>query len=72
MGAGISGLGTPRGVVARRPQPLAARVLGLAVAGRPRPLPTLLLRLAVSRKAWVGVLIGAALVLGVAVVEDSG
>ena len=55
-----------------RPQPLGAPVLGLAVAGRPRPLQALLLGLAVSRKAQVGVLTGAALALGVAVVEDSG
>ena len=47
-------------------------MLGLAVAGRPRPLQALLLGLAVSRKAQVGVLTGAALALGVAVVEDSG
>ena len=55
-----------------RPQPLDAPVLGLAVAGRPRPLQALLLGLVVSRKAQVGVLTGAALVLRVAVVEDSG
>ena len=59
-------------VVPDRPWPLGAPVLGLAVAGRPQPLPALLLRLAVSRKARVGVLTGATLVLGVAVVEDSG
>ena len=55
-----------------RPWPLGAPVLGLVVAGRPRPLQALLLGLAVSRKAQVGVLTGAALALGVAVVEDSG
>ena len=55
-----------------RPRPRGAPVLGLAVAGRPRPLPALLLGLAVSCKARVGVLTGAALVLGVAVVEYSG
>ena len=47
-------------------------MLGLAVPDRPWPLPALLLGLAVSRKARVGVLTGATLVLGVAVVEDSG
>ena len=55
-----------------QPRALGAPVLGLAVAGRPQPLPALLLGLAVSRKARVGVLTGAALVLGVAVVEDLG
>ena len=35
MGAGISGLVTTRGVVARRPRPLATLLLGLAVAGQP-------------------------------------
>ena len=54
-----------------QPRPLGALVLGLAVAGRPRPLPTLLLGLTVSRKAGVGVLTSAALVLGVAVAADS-
>ena len=54
-----------------RPRPLGAPVLGLAVVGQLRPSPALLLGLAVSRKAWVGVLTGAVLVLGVAVVEDS-
>ena len=72
MGVGILGLVTTRGVVAHRPRPLLALVLGLAVAGRPRPLQALLLGLAVSRKAQVGVLTSAALALGVAVVEDSG
>ena len=67
LGALVLGLAVPD-----RPRPLSAPVLGLAVAGRPRPLPALLLRLAVSRKAWVGVLTGVALVLGVAVVDDSG
>ena len=58
-------------VVPSRPRPLGAPVLGLTVAGRPWPLPALLLGLAVSRKARVGVLTGAALVLGVAVAADS-
>ena len=49
MSAGISGLVTTRGVVARRPQPLAALVLGLAVAGRPQPLAALVLGLAIAR-----------------------
>ena len=49
MGAGISGLVTTQGVVARRPLPLAALVLGLAVAGRPRPLAAFVLELAVAR-----------------------
>ena len=66
LGALVLGLAVPD-----RPRPLSAPVLGLAVAGRPRPLPALLLGLAVSRKAGVGVLTGAALVLGVAVVVDS-
>ena len=66
LGALVLGL-----VVPDRSWPLGAPVLGLAVAGRPRPLPALLLGLAVSRKARVGVLTSAALVLGVAVVEDS-
>ena len=57
--------------VASRPRPLGALVLGLAVADRPRPLLTLLLGLAVSRKARVGVLTGAALMLGVAAAADS-
>ena len=87
MGAGISGLVTTRGVVARRPQPLAALVLGLvvagrprplvapvlglAIAGRPRPLAALVVRLAVAHRPWVGVITGVALVLGVAVAVDS-
>ena len=54
-----------------RPRPLSAAMLGLAVASRPRPLPALLLGLAVSCKVGVGVLTGAALVLGVAVAADS-
>ena len=60
MGAGISGLVTTRGVVARRPlmlglamagrpRPLAALVLGLAVTGRPQPLAALVLGLAIAR-----------------------
>ena len=57
-------------VVARRPQPLAALVLGLAVAGRPRPLVAPVLRLAIAHRPRVNVLIGAALVLGVAVAVD--
>ena len=87
MDACISGLVTTQGVVARRPQPLVALVLGLAVAGRPRPLTALVLGLAIPGRPWplaalvlglavecrprVGVLMGVALVLGVAVVEDS-
>ena len=55
-----------------RPRPLGALVLGLGIPDRPQPLPALLLGLAVSRKTRVGVLTGAALVLGVAVVEDLG
>ena len=66
LGALVLGLAVPD-----RPRPLGAPVLGLAVAGRPRPLPAFLLGLAVTRKARVGVLMGVALVLGVAVVEDS-
>ena len=58
-------------VVARRPQPLAALVLGLAIAGRPRPLAPLVLGLAVARRPRVDVLTGATLVLGVAVAADS-
>ena len=57
--------------VAVRPRPLAAVGLGLAVAGRPRPLAVLVLGLAVSRRARVGVVMGAALVLGPVVVADS-
>ena len=87
MGAGISGLVTTRGVVARRPQPLAALVLGLVVAGRPRPLVALVLglaiagqpqplathvlRLAVAHQPRVGVLTGVVLMLGVAVAAGS-
>ena len=87
MRAGISRLVTTRGVVARRPrplvalvlglvvagqpQPIAALVLGLAVAGRPRPLAALVLGLAVALQLRVGVLTGATLVLGVAVAADS-
>ena len=48
MGAGISGLVTTRGVVARRLQPLAVLVLGLAVAGLPWPLAALVLGLAIA------------------------
>ena len=66
LGALMFGLAIPD-----RPRPLGAPVLGLAVAGQPWPLPTLLLGLVVSRKARVGILTSAALVLGVAVVEDS-
>ena len=66
LGALVFGLAIPD-----RPRPLGAPVLGLAVAGRPQPLSALLLGLVASRKARVGVLTGAALVLGVAVVEDS-
>ena len=54
-----------------QPRPLGAPVLGLAVVGRPRPLLALLLGLVVSRKARVGVLTSAALVLGVAISTDS-
>ena len=79
MGAGISGLLTTRGVVARRPEPLSALVLGLAVVGLPRPLATLLLRLAVAAipRPLVALVLGlaiagrprplAALVLGLAI-----
>ena len=86
MGVGISGLVTTQGVVARQPQPRAALmlrlaiagrprplvvpVLGLAVAGRPRPLAALVLRLAIAHRPRVDVLIGAALVLGVAIATD--
>ena len=66
MGAGILGLVTTRGVVARRPL-----VLGLAMAGRPWPLATLVLRLAIAHLPRVNVLRGAVLVLGVAVATDS-
>ena len=66
LGALVLGLAVPD-----RPRPLGATMLGLAVAGRPRPLPALLLGLAVSRKAQVGVLTGAALVLGVAIATNS-
>ena len=55
MGAGISGLVTIQGVVARQPRPLDTLVLGLAVACQPR----------------LGVLRGATLVLGLAVAVDS-
>ena len=103
MGAGKEGVVTTRGVVARgprpvaalvlglavagrpwplgalvlglavpgRPQPLSALVLGLAVPGRPQPLPVLVLGLVVAHKPRVGVLMGVALVLGVAVAVDS-
>ena len=87
MGAGISRLVRTRGVVARRPRPLLAPMLGLAVAGRPRPLAALVLGLAIANRLWplaalvlrlavarrprIGVLTGVALVLGVAVAIDS-
>ena len=87
MDAGILGLVTTSGVVARRPRPLAALVLGLAIAHRPRPLAmlmlglaiahrprpllTLVLGLAVARRPRVDVLTGATLVLGVAIAADS-
>ena len=87
MGAGKEGVVTTRGFVACGPRPVAALVLGLAVAGRPRPLgapvlrlvvasrprplPALVLGLAIACRPWVGVLTGAALVLGVAVATDS-
>ena len=71
MGAGILGLVTTRRVVARRPWPLAALVLGLTVACQPRPLATLVLGLAVTRRPQVGVLTSATLVLRVAVAADS-
>ena len=48
MRAGISGVVTTRGVVARQPEPLPALVLGLAVAGIPRPLDALVLGLIVA------------------------
>ena len=54
IGVGISRLVTTQGFVARRPWPLVALVLGLAVARRP----------------WLDVLWGVALVLGVAVAAD--
>ena len=66
LGALVLGLAVPD-----RPRPLGAPMLGLVVAGQPRPLSALLLGLAVSRKAGVGVLTGAALVLRVAVAADS-
>ena len=66
LGALVLGLAVPS-----RPRPLSALVLRLAVAGRPQPLPTLVLGLAIACKPWVGVLTGAALVLGVAVAADS-
>ena len=50
MGAGILGLVTTRGVVARQPRPLTALVLGLTVAGRPWPLAMLVLGLVVARR----------------------
>nr|POE95311.1 hypothetical protein CFP56_05670 [Quercus suber] len=62
------GLGLAR---AGRPRPLVVLLLGLAVASRPRPLATLVLGLAISRRARVGVVTGAALVLGAAVVAGS-
>ena len=68
MGAGISGLVTTRGVVARRLEPLPALVLGLAVAGLPRPLATLVLGLAVASIPWPL----AVLVLGLAIAADHG
>ena len=71
MGAGISGLVTTQRVVTRQPRPLAALVLGRAIAGRPQPLAALVLRLVVACRPWVDVLTGAALVLGVAVAADS-
>ena len=86
MDAGILGLVTTSGVVACRPRPLAALVLGLAIAHRPRPLAmlmlglaiahrprpllTLVLGLAVARRPRLGVLRGVALVLGVAVATN--
>nr|POE98836.1 hypothetical protein CFP56_56119 [Quercus suber] len=71
MSADSSGLLTTRGVVARRPQPLAAVVLGLALVGRPWPLAALVIGLAIARRPRVGVLRGVALVLGVVVAADS-
>ena len=65
MGAGISGVVATRGVVARRPEPLHALVLGLAVVGLPRPLATLLLGLGLAVAGIPRPL--AALVLGLAV-----
>ena len=83
MGAGISGLLTTRGVVAHRPEPLPALVLGLTVVGLPRPLATLLLGLAVAGipRPLAALVLGlaiagqprplAALVLGLAVAVGS-
>ena len=71
MGASISGLVTTQEVVTRRPRPLTALVLGLAVAHQPQPLPTLGLGLAIACQPRLGALRGAALVLGVAVAADS-
>ena len=66
MGASKEEVVTTRGVVARKPRPLAALVLRLAVAGRPQALAALGLGFAVARRPRVDVLIGAALMLGVA------
>ena len=67
MGAGKEGVVTTRGVVAHRPQPVAALVLGLAVAGRPQPLSALMLRLAVPGQPQPL----PALVLGFAIAAES-
>ena len=67
MGASKEGVVTTRGFVAREPRPVAALVLGLAVAGRPRPLSTLMLGLAVPGQPRPL----PALVLGLAIAAES-